>query len=99
MALGASSGSVIRLILAQGLTLACIGLTIGVSAAFASTRLLASMLFQIQPNDPLVYVSVVALLGAVALVASYIPARRASKIDPLTEIGKPLVRPVRLEKV
>jgi putative ABC transport system permease protein len=86
MALGASTGSVLRLILGHGLALAGIGLTLGLAAAFASTRLLTSMLFQIKPTDPLVYLSVVTLLGAVALVASYIPAWRASKIDPLTAI-------------
>jgi ABC-type antimicrobial peptide transport system permease subunit len=78
--------SVLRLILGHGLALAGIGLTLGLAAAFASTRLLTSMLFQIKPTDPLVYLSVVTLLGAVALVASYIPAWRASKIDPLTAI-------------
>ena len=86
MALGASTGSVLRLILGQGLTLAAIGLSLGLAAAFATTRLLMAMLFEVKPNDPLVYLSVVALLGAVALIASYVPAHRASKIDPLTAI-------------
>jgi len=86
MALGASTGSVLRLVLGQGLTLAGIGLALGLAAAFASTRLLTSMLFQVKPNDPLVYVAVAVLLGGVALLASYIPARRASKIDPITAL-------------
>ncbi len=86
MALGASTGSVLRLILGQGLALAAIGLALGLGAAFASTRLLMAMLFEVKPNDPLVYLCVVALLGAVAVIASYIPARRASKIDPLAAI-------------
>jgi putative ABC transport system permease protein len=86
MALGASTNSVLRLVLGQGLTLAGIGLALGLAAAFASTRLLTSMLFQVKPNDPLVYVVVAVLLGAVALLASYIPARRASKIDPMTAL-------------
>lgn len=83
MALGASQGSVLQLILGQGLALAVAGLALGLAAAVAGTRLLTTMLFQVQPNDPLVYLAVTVLLGAVTLVASYVPARRASKIDPL----------------
>ena len=86
MALGASTGSVLRLILGQGLALAVVGLALGLAAAVAGTRLLTTMLFQVQPNDPLVYLAVAVLLGFVTLVASYVPARRASKIDPLTAI-------------
>ena len=86
IALGATVSSVLRLILGQGLTLAGLGLAFGLAAAAASARLLTSMLFRVQPNDPLVYLAVTVLLGMVALVASYVPARRASKIDPLTAI-------------
>jgi putative ABC transport system permease protein len=86
MALGAGSGSVVRLILAQGLTLAGIGLVIGVIAALAGARLLTTMLFQIKPGDPFVYMVVAALAGAVATGASFVPAWRASRIDPLTAI-------------
>ena len=83
MALGASQGSVLQLILGQGLALAVAGLGLGLAAAVVGTRVLTTMLFQVQPNDPLVYLAVTVLLGAVTLVASYVPARRASKIDPL----------------
>ena len=83
MALGASSGDVLRLVLRQGLTLAAIGLVIGLAGAFAASRLLTSMLFEVKPNDPLTYAGVALLLGIVALAASYIPARRAARIDPL----------------
>jgi putative ABC transport system permease protein len=86
MALGATTGSVVRLVLWQGLALAGLGLALGLAVAVASTRLLRSMLFQVQPNDPGVYLAVALLLGIVALAASYIPARRASKIDPLAAI-------------
>jgi putative ABC transport system permease protein len=86
MALGASTGSVLRLILGQGLTLAGIGLALGLAGAFAGSRLLTTMLFQVKPTDPLVYLAVAILLGVVALVASYIPARRASRIDPVAAI-------------
>jgi predicted permease len=82
IALGASTGSVIRLVLGQGLVLACIGVGLGLAASISVTRLLKSMLFQVQPNDPLVYVAVAVLLGVVALVAGYAPAIRAAKIDP-----------------
>jgi len=82
MALGASTGSVVRLVLGQGLALACIGLALGLAASVACTRLLKSMLFEVQPNDPLVYVAVALLLGVVALVAGYVPASRSGKIDP-----------------
>jgi putative ABC transport system permease protein len=86
MALGATTGSVLRLVLRQGLALAGLGLALGLAASAAGTRLLKSMLFRVQPNDPVVYLAVAVLLGVVALVASYIPARRASKIDPLAAI-------------
>ncbi|MGA8030008.1 MAG: FtsX-like permease family protein [Bryobacteraceae bacterium] len=82
IALGATTGSVVRLVLGQGLVLACIGLAAGLAASIAVTRLLKSMLFQVQPNDPLVYAAVAVLLGVVALVACYVPASRAAKIDP-----------------
>ncbi len=84
IALGASTGSVLRLVIGQGLALAGLGLALGLAAAVAGTRLLTSMLFRVQPNDPVVYLAVAALLGVVALVASYVPARHASRIDPLT---------------
>jgi putative ABC transport system permease protein len=59
-------------------------LTVGLAAAVAGSRLMTSMLFQVQPTDPLVYAAVAVLLILVALAASYVPARRASLIDPLT---------------
>jgi putative ABC transport system permease protein len=86
ISLGASTGSVLRLILRQGLVLAGFGLALGLAAAIAGTRLLTSMLFRVQPNDPIVYLAVAVLLGVVALAASYVPAKRASKIDPLTAL-------------
>jgi putative ABC transport system permease protein len=86
IALGASTGSVVRLILGQGLALAGIGLVLGLAASIASTRLLRSMLFQVQPNDPTVYIAVALLVGVVALAAGYLPASRAAKIDPLVAL-------------
>jgi len=83
MALGASSSDVLRLILRRGLALAGFGLILGLASALAVSRLLTSILFEVKPNDPLTYIGVAVVLGAVALAASYIPARRAARIDPL----------------
>jgi predicted permease len=83
IALGASRGSVLRLILGECLVLVGAGLTVGLAAAMGVTRLLASLLFQVKPNDPLVYIGVAALLGIVTLLAGYFPAMRAASIDPL----------------
>ena len=84
MALGASTSSVLRLVLGQGLMYVGIGFALGLAAAIVITRLLNTILFQVRPSDPEVYLAVAALLGAVAFLASYVPARRATKIDPLT---------------
>jgi putative ABC transport system permease protein len=86
MALGANTGDVLKLVLRQGLTLATIGLVIGLAGAFATSRLLTGMLFEVKPNDPQTYSGVAALLGIVALAASYIPGRRAARIDPLVAL-------------
>jgi predicted permease len=86
IALGASPGSVVRLVLGQGLALASIGLALGLAASIAGTRSLKSMLFEVQPNDPLVYLAVAVLLGVVVLVAGYIPASRAAKTDPVVAL-------------
>ena len=86
IALGAGTRSVILLVLEQGLLLAGLGLTLGLAGAVAGARLLSTMLFQVKPNDPLVYGAVAVLLGLVSVVASYVPARRASRIDPLAAI-------------
>jgi ABC-type antimicrobial peptide transport system permease subunit len=83
MALGASPGSLLRLILRQGLILTALGLGIGLAAAMAATTFLRSMLFEIKTTDPLTYAGVALLLALVALAASYIPARRAVRVDPL----------------
>jgi predicted permease len=83
MALGADRGSVMRMVLSQGLRLTLIGVTAGLAAAFAMNRVLASLLFGVRPSDPATIASVVTLIGAVALVACYIPARVATRIDPM----------------
>ena len=86
IALGASTGSVLRLVLGQGLALACIGLTVGLAASVAGTGLLKSMLFDVQANDPATFVAVATLLTVVALLACYIPARRAMRVDPMVAL-------------
>ncbi len=83
MALGATAPGVLWLMLRRGLKLTSIGLVIGILGALASTRLLGGMLFGVSPHDALTYVGVVCSLGVLSLLATYIPARRATRIDPM----------------
>jgi predicted permease len=83
MALGARPLHVLRLVLKQSVGMLIIGTAIGLAGAFALTRLMRTLLFEITATDPLTYVSVIGLLAVVALLACYIPARRAAKVDPL----------------
>ncbi|MFN2623329.1 MAG: ABC transporter permease [Chthoniobacterales bacterium] len=86
MALGARNGNVQRLILRQGMTLALIGSVIGLAIAFGATRLLKSVLYGVDAMDPTTFVGVTFLLGAVALFACWIPALRASRVDPMVAL-------------
>jgi len=83
MALGAQGESVQRIFVTRGLTLAAAGLAIGLIGAAAMMRLLSSFLFGVNPFDPLTYAAVTAGLGLVALVATWLPARQATRIDPM----------------
>ena len=83
MALGAQPGQVRALILKQGLVLSAVGLGVGLGGALLVTRLLASLLFSVSASDPLILTAVALLLAAVALLTCYIPARRATKVDPI----------------
>jgi predicted permease len=86
MALGAEPGDVLRLVLRQGLTLAVVGLAIGLAVSFALTRALSSELFGISATDPLTFTAVAIVLLGVALLACYIPARRAMRTDPMVAL-------------
>ncbi len=83
MALGARAADVLQLIVRQGMGLVLIGLVIGAAGALALTRVMSSLLFEVKPWDPLTLASVSVLLAAVAFAASYIPARRATRVDPM----------------
>ena len=86
MALGAQAADVRRLFVGHGLKLVAAGLLIGIVAALALSRLMATLLFGVGPTDPLTYAGVSLLLGTVALVATYLPARRASRVDPVVAL-------------
>ena len=82
-ALGADRGMVLRLVLGQGMKLVVIGLVIGLGVAFAATRVIGSVLYNVSPNDPLTFIGMALTLLAVAFVATWVPARRASLINPM----------------
>jgi ABC-type antimicrobial peptide transport system permease subunit len=83
MALGAQRGDVLRLVIGQGAKLALTGIALGVVGALAVTRLIGSLLYDLSPTDPFTFIGVAVLLTLVALLASYLPARRATRVDPM----------------
>jgi putative ABC transport system permease protein len=86
MALGAQPRDVLRVIVGHGMRLVLVGLCIGVAAALVVTRWMSSVLFDVKPSDPLTFAAVAVLLTAVAFLASYIPARRAMRVDPMVAL-------------
>jgi putative ABC transport system permease protein len=86
MALGAQVNDVLKLVLKQGMTMALLGEAIGLVAALLLTRLLRGLLFGVTPNDATTFVAVIGVLSTVALLACYLPARRATKVDPLVAL-------------
>ena len=83
MALGAQQLDVLRLVMKDGARMTVLGLIVGVAAAFGLTRLMGSMLYGVKPGDPLTFLAVAALLGVIAMLACYVPARRAMNVDPI----------------
>ena len=86
VALGATQGDVLRTVLFQGAQMTAVGILVGLVLSIAVTRLLATLLFAISATDPLTLAAVASLLAAVSLAATYIPARRASQLDPTTAL-------------
>jgi putative ABC transport system permease protein len=86
LALGAQSGNVLQMVLKQGAKLTLVGVAIGIGAAFGLTRLMTHLLFGVAAHDPLTFVAVAALLLLIALLACYIPARRAALVNPMVAL-------------
>jgi ABC-type antimicrobial peptide transport system permease subunit len=86
MAIGAQPADVKRMFIRHGIGLTLTGLGLGLAAAFALTKLMAGLLFNISPHDPLTFVAMAAVLLVVAMLACYIPARRATRVDPLVAL-------------
>jgi len=88
MALGAQRSDVLGLVVRQGMTLAAIGVVAGLAGAFGLTRVMASLLFNVRPDDPATYLAISFLLIVVAFLACYLPARRAAKLDPVMALSR-----------
>ncbi len=86
MSLGASRADVLRLVLGQGVRLALAGFVVGIAAALAARKMLMSSLHNVKPHDPAIFIAAAACLGVIALLACYIPARRAAKVDPMVAL-------------
>jgi len=86
IALGATPGRIVRLVVSKGMTMALFGLGLGLAGAFAFTRLLSNLLFGVGATDPATFVVISGLLILIALLASYIPAQRAARVDPMVSL-------------
>jgi ABC-type antimicrobial peptide transport system permease subunit len=88
MALGAQTRDILQLVLRQGLALTAIGIAAGLVGALAATRLIGSLLFEVPTNDFVTFAAISILLAAVALLACFIPARRAATVNPVTALNR-----------
>jgi putative ABC transport system permease protein len=88
MALGAQARDVLRMVVWRALSFALIGVALGLAASLALTRVMKNLLFNVSATDPAIFAVIVLLLIGVALIASYIPARRATKVDPLQALRR-----------
>ncbi|MEY2584511.1 MAG: putative transport system permease protein, partial [Verrucomicrobiota bacterium] len=89
IALGAKGGDILRLVFVNAMATTLAGVALGLAAAFALTRLLQSLLYQVSPSDPVVFAAIPLLLVGVAVIATYLPARRAMKVNPITALREP----------
>jgi putative ABC transport system permease protein len=88
MALGAQKSDILRLVVRQGMTLALIGVIAGLAGAFALTRVIANLLFGVGASDPLTFIAISLLLIFVSLIACYLPARRAARLNPTVALAE-----------
>jgi putative ABC transport system permease protein len=86
MALGAEPGDILKMVLRQSISIVGVGVAIGLAAALAGTRAIANLIVGIKPTDPLTFATVIVLLSGIAFVACWIPARRATRVSPLTAL-------------
>jgi putative ABC transport system permease protein len=86
MALGAQVGDVLRLVVGQAMQLVAVGVVVGVAGALVVARLLGGLLFGVSVNDPVTFLATLALLGSASLLATVIPARRATRVDPMVAL-------------
>jgi ABC-type antimicrobial peptide transport system permease subunit len=86
MALGAGRADILRLVLRQGLMLACLGIAAGLAASLALSRLLASLLYHVSTTDPAIFAATAVIFAAIAMLASYLPALRATRVDPMVAL-------------